>query len=123
MNELQQLIEALGIWWKVVVVMLFLITMAVWFDLIVGNRIRTNANSIIGILTNNVLNKYVKTKKIMKANSLHLAYGRRYAVVNLHGRYYVVGKYQHAAINRRLKKLHGKLTYVDIMKNAIYWTK
>jgi hypothetical protein len=123
MSAFKALIETWGIWWDITVIMLAIIATFVWLDLVVGNKIRTKATSLIGIWTETVMNRYVKTKKIMKAKSLHAAFGRKYAVVNLAGRYFVVGKYQRHHMNRILKKYHSKLTYKKAMENAVFWTK
>ena len=122
-QRMKELINNWGIWWDVSVIVLAIIATVVWLDIVVGNRIRTNATSLIGMLTQDVMNKYVKTKKIMKAKLLHNAFGRMYAVVNIDGHYVVIGSYQRRRFNKLLKKHHSKLTFKQVMENAVYYAK
>jgi len=119
---MRELFQSWGIWWDAAVIALCVAAFVIWIEVVIGNRVRDRATSIIGILFEQAANWYAKHKNIAKARARHVATGKRYHVVIIASRYFVVGKFQRKRINKILKKYHLKITIEKLLEKAVYST-
>jgi len=120
---MKELFESWGIWWDVTVVVLCAIAFLIYLEVVIGNHVRDRATTYLGILMEQAANWYSKNKNISKARARHVATGKRYHVVIIGSRYYVIGKFQRQRINRLLKKYHLKISIEKLLERAVYSTK
>lgn len=122
LQKIKMMIDSWGTAWDVLVITLAIIAFMAWMDLFIGNRIRAGSESMPGILWELFTNWYNRKKNILKAESKHFAFGKKYWVVPIGGRYYVINKSQRQRINRILDKYHMKMDIYDLIKDAVYST-
>jgi hypothetical protein len=124
MEKLRELIQGLGLAWEVFVIVMAIIAFMVWLDLFVGNRVRINANSLPGVAFEVAANWWSLQKNKWKAESMHFATGKRYWVIVISNRYYVINKYHRSKINRLLRRHNSVVMDINrLINNAIYHTK
>ncbi len=124
MEKVKLFITSQGIAWELFVITVAIVAFLVWLDVFVGNRVRINSTSLPGILFEVFANWYSYQKNKLKANSYHFATGKKYWVIALANKYYVVNKSQRGRINRLLKKHNHTVMNINILLNkAVYWTK
>lgn len=120
---MKELFDSWGIVWDATVIALCIAAFIIWMEVVIGNRVRDRATSYLGILFEQAANWYAKQKSIAKARARHVATGKRYHVVIIASRYFVVGKFQRQRINKILKKYHQKITIEKLLQRAVYSTK
>jgi len=132
MEKVTTLIQNIKIWmqsagpvWNMFVILFAALAVLVWMDLFIGNRIRVQATGLIGIWLESFANWYSLRKNIAKANSYSIASGRRkrYWVIPIAGKYYVINNLNRKRINNILRKNNTIMNINDLLKLEVYHTK
>jgi len=132
MEKVTTLIQNLKVWmqsagpvWDMFVIGFAILIFFVWMDLFIGNRIRVKATSLIGIWIKSLFNLYSLRKNIAKEKSYSIASGRRkrYWVVPIDGRYYVLNNINRKRINAIMRKHRIVMNINDLLNIAVYNTK
>lgn len=122
-NQVKEFMQNAGIAWDVFVIVFCAITIVVWLDLFIGTRIRVSAKGSIGKFISKWVNFYILYKTITKAKGYHLITKKRYSVIPIEGKLYIVNNVRRKSWNRKLAKMHSVFNINDLLRIAIYHTK
>ena len=120
MEQVKLQLEAWGMPWKIAIIALLVISVMIYLDIIISNKIRIERNSLIGLLIDSVCNFYVRKKSILKAKSRTMITNKVHYVVPMFGRVYVINRYQKKKINKLMKQKKEQITIDQVLKHAIY---
>ena len=120
---MKELFDSWGLWWDVTIVTITVIAFIAWLEIVIGNKIRLSAKTLIGLYLSMAANWYTKKKAVTRAKARHLATGKKYHVVIIASRYFVINKYQRQKLNKILKKYHSRITIEKLLEKAVYSTK